>query len=249
MMDMVVVVAAAFGAGIVNTIAGGGTFLTFPALVYIGVPPIIANATSSVAVFPGYLGGAIGYRKELTSIDRSQLIRIAAITLVGGLIGSFLLLFSADAAFSFIVPFLLLGATLIFLFGEKIRQWAALKSKTITPYGAVGMLLVGTYGGYFNGGLGIILLALFALWGMTNIHQMNGLKTGLSFALTLVSVIVFSLGGLVEWQYALAMMVGSLAGGYAGAPLAKSLPMPVVRTIVATIGFVMSGIFFWRIIA
>ncbi len=245
-MDYLIVLVAAFSAGVLNTIAGGGTFLTFPALVYVGVPPIIANATSAVAVFPGYLGGALGFREEILKFDRKQMIKTLAITLSGALIGSLLLLFSAEDAFSFIIPFLLLGATLAFLFGQQIRTWAASKSQSITPYGALGTLSVGIYGGYFNGGLGIILLALFSLWGMTNVHQMNGLKSGLSFSLTFVSVIVFSLGGLVEWKYGLVMMVAALAGGYAGAPLARSLPKQVVRGLVGFIGFLMSGVFFWR---
>ncbi len=245
-MDYLIVLVAAFSAGVLNTIAGGGTFLTFPALVYVGVPPIIANATSAVAVFPGYLGGALGFREEILKFDRKQMFRTLAITLLGALIGSLLLLFSAEDAFSFVIPFLLLGATLAFLFGQQIRVWAARKSQSITPYGALGTLLVGIYGGYFNGGLGIILLALFSLWGMTNVHQMNGLKSGLSFSLTFVSVIVFSLGGLVEWKYGLIMMVAALAGGYAGAPLARSLPKQVVRGLVGFIGFLMSGVFFWR---
>ncbi|MBZ0216879.1 MAG: sulfite exporter TauE/SafE family protein, partial [Fimbriimonadaceae bacterium] len=146
-MEIFIILIAAFGAGVLNTIAGGGTFLTFPALVFIGVPPVTANATSAVAVFPGYLGGAVGFRDELTKFDRKQIARLVAITLVGGLIGSMLLLVSSNKAFSVVVPFLLLAATLAFLFGEKIRSWAASKSRALTPFGAVGLLLVSIYGG------------------------------------------------------------------------------------------------------
>jgi uncharacterized membrane protein YfcA len=248
MLEILMVLAAAFCAGVLNTIAGGGTFLTFPALVYIGIPPVIANATSAVAVFPGYLGGAIGFRDELAKFDRKQLIRLSVITLVGGLIGSLLLLISSNKAFSFVVPFLLLAATLAFLFGDKIRSWAANKSRAVSPFGAVGLLLVSVYGGYFNGGLGIVLLALFALWGMSNIHEMNGLKNGLSFALSAISVAVFAIGGLVEWYLALGMMVASTLGGYAGAPLARALPKSAIRSIIAIVGFTMSAVFFWRLI-
>lgn len=249
MLDFLLIILAAFGAGVLNTIAGGGTFLTFPALVFIGVPPVIANATSGVAVFPGYLSGALGFKNELQVFDRKQLIRLGIITIIGGLIGSLLLLVSSNRAFSTVVPFLLFGATLTFLFGEKIRNWAESKSRAVKPFGAFGLLLVSIYGGYFNGGLGIILLALFALWAMQDIHEMNGLKNGLSFVLSAISVAVFAIGGLVEWQYAIVMMIAATIGGYAGAPIARALPKETVRILIAIVGFTMSAIFFLRLMA
>ncbi|WP_417588168.1 sulfite exporter TauE/SafE family protein [Pararhodobacter oceanensis] len=248
-MEIILVLVAAFGAGVLNTIAGGGTFLTFPALVFIGVPPVVANATSAVAVFPGYLGGAFGFREELRKFERAVLVKLLLVTFAGGLIGSLLLLVSSNEAFSLVVPFLLLLATLVFLFGDRIRAWAAAKSRAVTPFGTLGLLLVSIYGGYFNGGLGIVLLALFALWGMVNIHEMNGLKNGLSFALSSISVAVFALGGLVEWHHAVIMMVASTLGGYAGAPIARRLPKSAVRALIALVGFSMSAVFFWRLIA
>ncbi|MBN2740657.1 MAG: sulfite exporter TauE/SafE family protein [Rhodobacteraceae bacterium] len=248
-MDIVIVLIAAFCAGVLNTIAGGGTFLTFPALVFIGLPPVVANATSAVAVFPGYLGGALGFRAELARFDKARMLKLLAVTFAGGLIGSLLLLVSSNKAFSVVVPFLLLAATLAFLFGDQIRRWAAQKSRAVTPFGSVGLLLVSIYGGYFNGGLGIVLLALFALWGMVDLHEMNGLKNGLSFALSAISVAVFAVGGLVEWQHAVGMMVASTLGGYAGAPIARMLPKSVVRALIAVVGFSMSAVFFWRLIA
>ena len=248
MADYFLIIAAAFGAGVLNTIAGGGTFLTFPALVFIGVPPVIANATSGVAVLPGYLSGALGFKKELQVFDRKQLIRLSLITIVGGLIGSLLLLVSSNQAFSIVVPFLLFGATLTFLFGDKIRAWAESKSRSVMPFGAFGLLLVSIYGGYFNGGLGIILLAMFALWAMQDIHEMNGLKNGLSFVLSAISVAVFAIGGLVEWHYAIVMMVAATIGGYVGAPIARALPKEAVRILIAIVGFTMSAVFFWRLV-
>lgn len=246
-METVLILCAAFGAGVLNTIAGGGTFLTFPALVFIGVPPVMANATSAVAVFPGYLGGALGFRDEIAQLDKKQLARLIAITLIGGLVGSLLLLISSNKAFSVVVPFLLLAATLAFLYGEQIRTWAASKSRAATPFGTLGLLLVSIYGGYFNGGLGIVLLALFALWGMVNLHVMNGLKSGLSFALSAISVAVFAIGGLVSWDHAIGMMIASTLGGYVGAPIARALPKTVVRGVIALVGFSMSAIFFLRL--
>jgi uncharacterized membrane protein YfcA len=245
--DFLLLLAAAFGAGVLNTIAGGGTFLTFPALVFTGVPPVAANATSAVAVFPGYLGGALGFRAELSTFDRRRLARLVVITLVGGLAGSGLLLVSSNETFSAVVPFLLFAATLAFLFGDRIRSWAASQARAVKPEGALGLFAVSVYGGYFNGGLGIVLLALFALWGMSELHQMNGLKNGLSFALSAISVAIFAAAGLVAWPQAVGMMFASIAGGYAGAPLARALPKSVVRGIIAMIGFGMSAVFFWRL--
>lgn len=249
MTDYLLLAVAAFGAGVINTIAGGGTFLTFPALVFTGVPPVVANATSAVAVFPGYLGGALGFRRELGGWDRRALLRLGAITLAGGLAGSLLLLVSSNRAFSVVVPFLLLFATLIFLFGAQVRAWAARHSRAVTPQGALGLFAVSVYGGYFNGGLGIVLLALFSLWGMTAIHQMNGLKNGLSFALSSISVVTFAVAGFVEWPQAIVMMVAATLGGYAGAPIARAAPAWAVRAFIALIGFGMSAVFFWRLVA
>lgn len=245
--DLIVLAVAAFGAGVLNTIAGGGTFLTFPALVFAGIPPIAANATSTLAVFPGYLAGAMGYRTELGTLERSSLIRLTLIALAGGIVGSLLLLVTSNDAFNVIVPFLLFFATLMFLFGGRLRDYAAQRSAGITPEGAMGLFAVSLYGGYFNGGLGIILLALFALWGWSNIHVMNGLKTWLSFALSAISVAIFAVAGLIVWPAALLMMVFSVAGGYFGAKLAKAIPQKAVRTIVAIVGFGMSAVFFARL--
>ena len=247
LFDIAVLVIAAFGAGVLNTIAGGGTFLTFPALVFTGMPPVAANATSAVAVFPGYLAGAFGFRNELGGFDRKRLLRLSLITLSGGAVGSGLLLVSSNEAFSIVVPFLLLAATLAFLLGDRIRAFAAAHARAVTPQGALGLFAVSVYGGYFNGGLGIVLLALFALWGMTDLHGMNGLKNGLSFVLSSISVAVFALAGLVAWPQALLMMLAATAGGYAGAPLARALPKQAVRWLIAAIGFGMSAVFFWRL--
>ena len=248
-MEFLVLIASAFGAGVLNTVAGGGTFLTFPSHVFTGMAPVMANATSTVAVFPGYLGGALGFQQELGGFDRRRLLRLAGITLAGGLVGSGLLLVSSNDAFAIVVPFLLLGATLAFLFGDRVRIWAAARARDVTPEGAMGLFAVALYGGYFNGGLGIILLALFSLWGMTDLDRMNALKSGLSFLLSAISVAVFAAAGLVAWPQAVVMMIAATAGGYAGAPLARSLPKPVVRGVIAMVGFGMAAIFFWRLVS
>ncbi|MEJ6397338.1 sulfite exporter TauE/SafE family protein [Yoonia sp. 208BN28-4] len=247
MIDLLILIVAAFAAGALNTVAGGGTFLTLPALIFTGVPPVIANATSAVAVFPGYASGALGFLPEMRSFDRALLLRLTLVTLAGAATGSLLLLVSSDRAFSLIVPVLLLAATLIFLFGDRIRAWAAARNSAVTPYGAAGLFMVSIYGGYFNGGLGIVLLALFALWGMTDLHRMNGLKNGLSFVLSTISVAVFAIAGLVAWPQALAMMVAATAGGFVGAPLARMIPKHALRLLIAAIGFGMSAVFLIRL--
>jgi len=248
MVEWGVLIVAAFLAGVLNTIAGGGTFLTFPALVFAGLPPVAANATSAFAVLPGYLSGTLGFSKELKVFDRKQLLRLTIWTVIGGLIGAILLMISSNKAFSGIVPFLLLAATMIFIFSDQLRTWATKNARSIVPFGITGLVIFTIYGGYFNGGLGIVLLALFALWGMTDIHQMNGLKNGLSFALSLISVVAFAVGGLVAWPQAFVMMGAATVGGYAGAPIARALPRAAVRWLVIVVGFGMSAIFLARLI-
>ena len=246
-MDLLLPVAAAFLAGVLNTLAGGGTLLTFPALVAAGLPPVVSNATSAVAVFPGYAGGALGFRAELSRMPRARLMRLGAWALAGGLAGAGLLTVSSDAAFALAVPALLLAATLIFLLGPRLRAWAA-RRRGLAPHGGPALFAVALYGGYFNGGLGIVLLALFALWGMEDIHLMNGLKNGLSFAVSVVSVAVFAGAGLVAWPVAVAMMIAATVGGYAGAPLARRIPPAALRWGIAAIGFTMTAIFAERLL-
>lgn len=240
---------AAFLAGILNAIAGGGTFLTFPALIFAGVPPIIANATSAVAVFPGYLAAAAGFRSDIAAINRRRLIQQCAVSLIGGLIGALLLLISSNEFFTVIVPFLLLASTAIFAFQDRILAWGRGGGGVeLTPYGAMGTLAVSIYGGYFNGGLGIVLLALYALWGLTQINLMNGLKNGISFVISAISVLTFAVAGLIVWPSAIIMMAANILGGYIGAKIAKRLSKSVVRTIIIIVGLGMSCVFFYRLI-
>jgi uncharacterized membrane protein YfcA len=184
----------------------------------------MANATSALAVFPGYLSGAVGFRSELSRVPKRQLARVSAVTLAGGLAGSLLLMVTSNEAFSRLVPSLLLLATLLFLFGDRLARHGAASGTGDGAIGLAGLLLVSLYGGYFNGGLGIMLLALFALCGMRDLHQMNGLKTGLSFVLSAISVAAFAMAELVAWPQAALMMLASTLGGYVGAPLARRIP-------------------------
>ena len=174
--ELSLLASASFIAGIINSIAGGGSFLTFPALVFTGVPTIAANATSAVAVFPGYLSGALGFAKELKEYPKSKFLLLITLSIMGGIGGSLLLLITPASVFSYIIPWLLGFATLLFAFGDFVAKWAKKNSNSNGFLGNLTTLIVCIYGGYFNGGLGIILLALFSTLGMRDIHLMNGLK-------------------------------------------------------------------------
>ena len=248
MTDYLLLLVSGFLGGMLNAVAGGGTFITFPALVFTGVPVVAANATTTVAALPGYLAAALGFRDEITRIPRDIILRLTLWTFAGGAVGSALLLVSSNETFAAIVPFLLLAATLIFLAGPRLRAWASRFRGGVTAFGAASLLPVAIYVGYFNGGLGIILLALFSLWGMTDIHTMNGLKTWLSFALAVISFAIFAAGGQVAWWPCLVMSLGTVAGGLGGAPIARRIPVPVLRGLIAVVGFGMTALFFWRLI-
>ncbi|MGB3069034.1 MAG: sulfite exporter TauE/SafE family protein [Ottowia sp.] len=239
--------AAAFGAGILNAIAGGGTFLTFPALVLTGVPPIAANATSALAVSPGYLGSTLGFRAELAALPRSLLVRELILSALGGVAGALLLLVTPASVFSGIVPWLLLFATVLFAFGPSLSRWAGGEHGSgLSRWRNPALLLVAIYGGYFNGGLGILLMALYLVCGEHRMHTVNALKNLNSFVLSVVSVIAFAIGGAIVWKQALLMAVFATLGGFAGARLARSLPARVVRAIVIVTGLVMSVLFFTK---
>jgi uncharacterized membrane protein YfcA len=244
MFDFALIATAAFFAGVLNAMAGGGSFLTFPALMYIGIPPISANATSALAVFPGYLSSTLGYLQEIRAFDRKQLIKLVTLACIGGLVGAMLLLTTPSAVFRGLVPWLLLFATLLFAMGERISHWLDRAPEQQGKSSSLAVLAVSVYGGYFNGGLGIILLALFSSMGFRDLNLMNGLKNGLSFLLSAVSVTVFAIAGVVHWPEAIVMMVTATIGGYAGARLARRLPARWVKNLVVLVGALMTVAFF-----
>ncbi len=236
--------AAAFAAGVLNAIAGGGSFLTFPALVFAGVPPVAANATSAMAVSPGYLGSTLGFRPELRSLPPLLLLREVGVAALGGLLGAGLLLLTPASVFAGIVPWLLLLATALFALGPRI---AGLGGGAGHPgWRLPGLLAVAVYGGYFNGGLGILLMALYTLSGESRLNTVNALKNLNSFVLSLLSVVAFAAAGAIVWPQAVWMMLWATAGGWAGARLARRLPARWVRLLVIVTGLVMSAVFFAR---
>jgi uncharacterized membrane protein YfcA len=254
-----VVLAAALGS-MVNAIAGGGTLLTFPSLVALGVPPLVANATSTVALWPGSLGSMIGYRDRLAGTGRWAAI-FAIPSLFGGGIGALLLLRTPPDRFDRIVPWLVFGATVLFaLQGPISRAW---RSSKVDPGGAHGasrddgfvpshsgaaltcQLLVGVYGGYFGAGIGILMLAVLGFLGFADIHQMNGLKNWGGLCINFVAACLFVASGIVDWPVALAMAVGATAGGYLASRTAQRVPQKLVRHTILVIGFASGVWLYW----
>lgn len=231
--------AAALGSAI-NSIAGGGTLLTFPAIVALGVNPLVANATSTVALWPGAVGSLWGYREELRGGgSRAWLVRFTLPSLLGGGLGAWLLLATGNASFERIVPFLVLGATGLFLFHGPIMRWLRAGAELAERPGwgfMAAQFGVAVYGGYFGAGIGILMLAVLGVMGHVNIHRMNGLKVWGGLCINLVAAVWFALSGVVLWGLALSLAVGSVVGGYAGARVAQRVPQEAVRSAVVAIG-------------
>ena len=240
--------AAALAAGVLNAIAGGGSFLTFPALVFAGVPPLAANATSAMAVSPGYLGSTLGFRAELRALPPALLRREVLLAASGGLAGAALLLLTPARVFAGIVPWLLLLATALFALGPRLAQRRGPPSQGggHPRWRSPGLWLVAAYGGYFNGGLGILLMALYSVTGETRLNTVNALKNLNSLVLSLLSVLAFAWAGAIVWPQALWMMLWATLGGWLGARLARRLPAVWVRRLVVLTGLVMSAVFFAR---
>ena len=241
--ETAVLVAAAFAAGAMNAMAGGGSFLTLPALVYAGVPPVAANATGTAALLPGYASSAYGFRRDIRPVAGIGVGRLAAVSLAGGLAGAALLLLTPDGVFRAVVPWLLLAATALFAFGGRLS--AGLRRLGAGGRGATlaGLLAVSVYGGYFNGGLGILLLAQLGLAGLSDLNAMNGLKSLLSAVLTAVAVATYAAGGAVHWPAAAVMVPAAVAGGYLGARLARRIPPGVLRAGIVAVGLCMTAAF------
>jgi uncharacterized protein len=240
--------ASAFAAGAINSVAGGGTLLTFPTLIWLGLDSVAANATSTVAIWPGSLGGMWGYRKELRTADRRMLALIAP-SLVGGIAGALLLRFTPPSIFDAAVPFLILFATILFMVQETVQRMfktgeARHENRHETRKWLAGAILfqffVALYGGYFGAGIGILMLAALSILGLTDIHQMNGLKNFFALCINGVAAIYFIFARMVEWPYVLIMAIGAIAGGYGGAGLARRMGRSKVRGIVIAIGFAMA---------
>jgi hypothetical protein len=247
---------AAFLAGALNSVAGGGSFISFPTLVRIGhVPDINGSATNTVALWPGSAASVGAYRRELTT-QRRVLLPLGAASLIGGLFGAELLLGTPEVTFQRMVPFLLLFATLLFTFGGQVTNWVRARTGRAAPDSggpALGTLLgisliqfmTAVYGGFFGGGIGIVMLATLRVMGMDNIHEMNALKNLLATFINGVATITFIVSGAVWWPQALLMISGAILGGFGGAYYARKIDPRRVRVFVILVGFTMTFYFFF----
>jgi uncharacterized membrane protein YfcA len=241
-------------AGAINSVAGGGSFLTFPALMFCGVSPVRANATNTVAVWFGSLASVGAYRRQLGG-QRRALITLLSTSLLGGLLGALLLLNTPDATFKLLLPWLMLVATLIFIFGKHLSNWLRrqvhldlTRPQNIVPFvvGCLLQLVIAVYGGFFGGGIGILMLALLTLLGFEEIHVMNALKTVLATTINGVAVIAFVMARVVDWPQAIVMIAGSIVGGYGGAVIAQRVSGEAIRRLVMAVGIGMTIYFFVR---
>lgn len=249
---LALIVLAAAAGGAVNSIAGGGTLLTFPALLGLGIPALTANATSTVALWPGAVGSMLGYLGELRGA-RAWAIRFAIPSLAGGLAGALLLLVTPADRFDALVPWLVLGATTLFLVQHPAMRWMRERTarrvageavppgdpaqRPPPPSALAYQFAVAVYGGYFGAGIGILMLAALGFMGFTNIHRMNGLKNWGGLCANAMAAGTFAFSGLVDWPVAVAMAVGAAAGGYGGSRLAQRVPQERVRQAIIVIGF------------
>jgi uncharacterized membrane protein YfcA len=241
---------SSLAAGLINSVAGGGNFFTFPALIFSGLPSIGANATSTMALWPGTMASVGAYRDDIRR-ERRLLPRLLVMSAIGGLVGAIILVRTPQATFDRLLPWLLLTATLLFAGGNTLTQWLRQReqgrdSARISLVTCGVQLLIATYAGYFGGGASMLMLAMLSLSGMTDIHAMNGIKTLLSGTQNLVALGVFITRGIIFWPDALLMMGGAIAGGYGGAFFARRANPAVIRRIVIAVGGIMTVYFFLR---
>jgi uncharacterized membrane protein YfcA len=243
---------AAVVAGAINSVAGGGSLISFPSLVAFGQPAILANATNTAALWPGTLSSAVAYRRD-TLFHRNLLLTLLVPSMVGGLLGAVVLVITAPELFDHVVPFLVLFATLLFALRDVIARWTRATAdgeEHVTAGGRVWgflfQLFVATYGGYFGAGIGILMLGSLSVMGLRDIHRMNGLKTVLGTLINVIAFAFFALKGLVVWRLAVLMAVGAIAGGWIGARTARHVDQRWLRAFIIAVGAVVSVWLFVR---
>ena len=246
MVSILILLAAGLLAGAMNALAGGGSFVTLPALIAAGLPSVQANASSTVALWPGGAASAWTYHERFGPVCGAPAWPMLGVTVAGGLFGSLLLLWTPSSAFNAILPWLLLAATLALAFGRRVGT--ALRGSR--PGRAAPVLLaqfgLGIYGGYFGGAVGLMMVAVWSLFGESGIKALNGPRTLLVSAANTVAVLVFILAGAVRWPQTLAMLAGGLAGGYAGARLGRIVPPRVTRWLTLCWTAAITCVFFVR---
>lgn len=247
LLTILFLLSSAVLAGAMNAIAGGGTILTFPALIAVGVSAVEANATSTLALLLGIAGSAVGFRGHLGAV-RKWVAQFWLVSVTGGFCGAFLLTRTPEATFEKLAPLLLLGATVLFIAQNAFRRLAAAEA-VMPPHPALSLALqffVAVYGGYFGAGIGVLMLAVFGLIGLAHIHEMNALKSILSALINLVAALYFVFQGLIQWPHALILTAGATAGYFAGARLSLRIPQRHVRRLIGAIGLGISAAMLWQ---
>ncbi|MCB0076144.1 MAG: sulfite exporter TauE/SafE family protein [Anaerolineales bacterium] len=250
-LDYTLIALAALLAGVVNALAGGGTLISFPALLALGVPPVVANITNTVALLPGYVGGMIGQAADLRGQGK-RLLWFLPSSLIGGLIGALLLLTTDEALFEALVPWLILVATALLAVQAPLRRWMRQRAGKAAgaalplPLAVAGIVLAAIYGGYFGAGLSVIVLAVLGLLLDESLTRLNALKQGISFAVNSSAALYFLFSGHVLWTVAAIMAVGALLGGALGGRIAGRIPPDRLRAIVVGVGLVVGVVYLVR---
>jgi uncharacterized membrane protein YfcA len=242
----VLLILAGFIAGTMNAVAGGGSFVSLPAMVAVGIPALNANASSTVALMPGALASAFAYRLDFRRFSRVSITALTIVSLIGGLLGALLLMFTSTRTFDVILPWLLLVGTLAFAFGRQAGEWLRARIRIGSGLMLSCQFLLGIYGGYFGGAVGLMMLAVWSLLGNFQIHAMNAARSLIVGATNLVAAICFIVGGLIYWPQTVTMLVAAVAGGYLGARAARRLSPTTARVVISCINFVITALFFWR---
>lgn len=251
LLGLLVLFIAAMFAGAMNSVAGGGSLISFPALVAFGIPSVPSNATNTAALWPGSLSSAFAYSKD-TKLYGDLVMPLLIPSFLGGLLGAFVLVITPPELFDLIVPFLVLFATLLFAFRDQFTRALKLDNgeERVTSLGRVWgflfQLFVATYGGYFGAGIGILMLGSLSVMGLRDIHRMNGLKTILGAMINVIAFVFFAIKGLVVWHLAIWMAIGAIVGGYVGARAAKRVDPRYIRAFVILVGVVVSAYLFFK---
>jgi uncharacterized membrane protein YfcA len=240
-------VASAIG-GALNAVVGGGSFVTFPALIFAGVSPITANATSTMALFPGTIASSVAYRRNMAEPEpRRLLLWFVGASVLGAVMGATLLLSTSTSTFAHLVPWLLLFATVVFTFGRNLARWLRAHTEgganLTLAAGVLLQFLIGIYGGYFGGGLGIMMLALLSVIGLSNVHTMNGLRTLLGAIINGVAVVAFIIARAIAWEPALVMVVAAVVAGYLAASMMKRFDPDRARKYIVLLAWGMTAYF------
>jgi uncharacterized membrane protein YfcA len=252
MNELLLLMAGLLG-GAVNTLAGGGSFIVFPALLAVGVPPVLANASNTYAALPGYASGAFGLWKNVAAY-RDRLLSYGIVAAIFGYVGAELLLHVSNGQFSYAVPWLMAFAVVLFVFGAQINAFFAAQSagwrgakRTGTIVALALLAAISVYGGFFNAGLGILTLAFLVVAGVTDIHAANVLKLYIAVVIALVAVARFALAGLIDWYHGSIALVGVTTGAYIASRMAHRIPTPLIRGLVILYGVGITLYFFWKL--